>query len=61
MTAAVIRPAIEFDESSPIKEHERLVRRQLELISAVEVHVVDVPADTENGHDPGLLAIVYLV
>jgi len=32
MTAAVIRPAIEFDESSPIKEHERLVRRQLELI-----------------------------
>ena len=32
MTAAVIRPAIDFDESSPIKEHERLVRRQLELI-----------------------------
>jgi GTP cyclohydrolase I len=32
MTAAAIRPAIDFDESSPIKEHERLVRRQLELI-----------------------------
>ena len=32
MTAAALRPAIDFDESSPIKEHERLVRRQLELI-----------------------------
>jgi GTP cyclohydrolase I len=32
MTAAAIRPAIDFDESSPIREHERLVRRQLELI-----------------------------
>ncbi len=32
MTAAAIRPAIDFDESSPIKEHERLVRRQLELL-----------------------------
>lgn len=32
MTAASIRPAIEFDESSPIKEHERIVRRQLELL-----------------------------
>ena len=32
MTAAAFRPAIDFDESSPIKEHERLVRRQLELI-----------------------------
>jgi GTP cyclohydrolase I len=34
MTDAVIRPAIDFDESSPIKEHERLVRRQLELLGA---------------------------
>ena len=32
MTAAAIRPAIDFDESAPIREHERLVRRQLELI-----------------------------
>src|SRR6476620_2558888 len=32
MTAAAIRPAIDFDESSPIREHEALVRRQLELI-----------------------------
>jgi GTP cyclohydrolase I len=32
MTAAAIRPAIDFDESSPIREHERLVRRQLELL-----------------------------
>ena len=32
MTIAAIRPAIDFDESAPIKEHERLVRRQLELI-----------------------------
>jgi len=32
MTIAAIRPAIDFDETSPIKEHERLVRRQLELL-----------------------------
>jgi GTP cyclohydrolase I len=32
MTAAAIRPAIDFDEAAPIREHERLVRRQLELI-----------------------------
>ena len=32
MTAGAIRPAIEFDEGAPLKEHERLVRRQLELI-----------------------------
>ncbi|HEY0243849.1 MAG TPA: GTP cyclohydrolase I FolE [Gemmatimonadaceae bacterium] len=32
MTAAAIRPAIDFDEASPIREHERIVRRQLELI-----------------------------
>ena len=32
MTAAAIRPSIDFDEASPIREHERLVRRQLELI-----------------------------
>jgi GTP cyclohydrolase I len=32
MTAAAIRPSIDFDESSPIREHERLVRRQLELL-----------------------------
>ena len=32
MTAAAIRPAIDFDEASPIREHERIVRRQLELL-----------------------------
>ena len=33
MTAAAFRThAIDFDESAPAKEHERLVRRQLELI-----------------------------
>ena len=32
MTAAAIRPAIDFDEAAPIRQHERLVRRQLELI-----------------------------